>query len=124
MEPDPTGRVGQARKPRQGDAEDRGKNEFSGGILNAKKKERITEATGDLRRVSDALLTHSINIGKYPTDISYGELLDELSGLPPMMTIDPWGEDYLYESDGRSFTLTSAGPDATFGTDDDIIVRR
>lgn len=28
---------------------------------------------------------------------------------------DPWGEDYLYESDGSSYTLGSKGPDTEVG---------
>ena len=108
-----------------GSSEDRGKNDFSGAVLHAKKKERITEATGDLRRVADALVSHGLNHGKYPSGISYGALLGELPDLPPnMMTIDPWGEDYLYESDGRSYLLRSSGPDKMMDTDDDIVISR
>jgi len=33
---------------------------------------------------------------------------------------DPWGSDYAYESDGRNFTITSAGPDLSMGNEDDI----
>jgi general secretion pathway protein G len=35
-------------------------------------------------------------------------------------TIDPWGTQFGYESDGRDFTIISAGPDRQFGTADDI----
>ena len=33
---------------------------------------------------------------------------------------DPWGTQFGYESDGRSYTVICAGPDKQFGTEDDI----
>lgn len=33
---------------------------------------------------------------------------------------DPWGNEYSYESDGKSFKIVSAGPDLELGTGDDI----
>jgi DNA-binding CsgD family transcriptional regulator len=34
---------------------------------------------------------------------------------------DPWGTPYRYERRGDGFTVRSAGPDGTFGTEDDLI---
>lgn len=34
--------------------------------------------------------------------------------------VDPWGTSYDYESDGRSYRITSAGPDQATGTEDDF----
>lgn len=33
---------------------------------------------------------------------------------------DPWDNEYVYESDGKEFSLFSFGPDGEEGTDDDI----
>lgn len=33
---------------------------------------------------------------------------------------DPWGEKFSYESDGRTFKMTSSGPDQQMGSEDDI----
>jgi general secretion pathway protein G len=33
---------------------------------------------------------------------------------------DPWGNELQYESDGRTFKLTSGGPDGTIGNEDDV----
>lgn len=33
---------------------------------------------------------------------------------------DPWGNKFTYESDGRNFKIMSAGPDGTFGNEDDV----
>ncbi len=34
--------------------------------------------------------------------------------------VDPWGEDFTYESDGRNFKIITGGPDFAIGGDDDI----
>ncbi|MBW3534116.1 MAG: type II secretion system protein GspG [Gemmatimonadetes bacterium] len=39
-------------------------------------------------------------------------------------TVDAWGTPYTYQLGRDSFTLTSFGPDAERGTDDDIVVTR
>lgn len=96
----------------------------AGAILNAKKKERITDATGQLRRIADAVQTYAIDHGKYPEDVSFEEVMGMMSGLPFMFSIDPWGEDFIYESTGKSFTVKSSGPDIQFGTEDDIVFSR
>ena len=33
---------------------------------------------------------------------------------------DPWGTKFNYESDGRNFKIISAGPDQSFGNEDDV----
>lgn len=33
---------------------------------------------------------------------------------------DPWGNEYEFDVDGEQVTVTSAGPDGEFGTDDDL----
>jgi general secretion pathway protein G len=35
---------------------------------------------------------------------------------------DAWGNDFIYVSDGKHFTLISPGPDGEEGTDDDLKV--
>lgn len=36
---------------------------------------------------------------------------------------DPWGVDFGYESDGRTYQIISAGPDNSLGTEDDIFLK-
>lgn len=45
-----------------------------------------------------------------------GYLPDGVDSVP----LDPWDGEYVYESDGRTFTIISAGPDLELGTEDDI----
>ena len=34
--------------------------------------------------------------------------------------LDPWGEEYVLETDGNSAVVFSSGPDREIGTDDDV----
>ena len=45
-----------------------------------------------------------------------GYLADGVDAVP----LDPWDGEYVYESDGRKYTIISAGPDGELGTEDDI----
>ncbi len=42
--------------------------------------------------------------------------------LPSAVTVDAWGNDFVYASGGASFTLTSPGADGRTGTADDIVM--
>lgn len=57
------------------------------------------------------------------------EALDitQISGalsLDPQATIDGWGGEISFESDGKGYRLISAGPDGKFGNTDDVEYRR
>ena len=45
-----------------------------------------------------------------------GYLAEGIDSVP----LDPWDEPYVYESDGKNFTIISAGPDLEIGTEDDV----
>jgi general secretion pathway protein G len=54
----------------------------------------------------------------------YPERLEQLVDKRLMKDIpaDPWGTPYVYRRDSRNeYTLKSAGPDGTEGTEDDVI---
>lgn len=44
------------------------------------------------------------------------------AGVRSVPENDPWGGTVRYEGRGRSFTLSSAGPDGRWGTKDDCVV--
>jgi type II secretion system protein G len=82
--------------------------------------------------LKSALGAYQVDNGSYPKG-SNG--LDELLQQPTGATnwrgpylekypVDPWGHKYIYEYPGKhnpsSYDLSSAGPDGTAGTDDDI----
>ena len=37
-----------------------------------------------------------------------------------VLPLDPWDNQYQYDSDGTTYTITSGGADGVVGTDDDI----
>ena len=44
--------------------------------------------------------------------------------LGPGETVDGWGNEIRYDSDGKGYRLVSAGPDGEFGNSDDVEYRR
>jgi hypothetical protein len=41
--------------------------------------------------------------------------------MPQLSTFDPWGMAYRFDCNGKQLTVSSAGPDRTYGTTDDIV---
>jgi len=54
-----------------------------------------------------------------PTQVTLERLQADLDIAPKMM-LDGWGTAFRYLSGEKRYTLTSAGPDRQFGTDDDL----
>ena len=84
-------------------------------------------AIGNIRQ---ALQLYKIHLKKYPTTDAGLQVLLENPGdkrwRGPYIDnhnklLDPWDEEFEYESDGRIIKIMSAGPDFQMGTDDDII---
>jgi general secretion pathway protein G len=79
--------------------------------------------------VKSLIDSYKVDNGFYPK--SFQDLLQEPSGATnwhgpylEKIPVDPWGHKYIYENPGKhnpsSYDLSSAGPDGTAGTDDDI----
>ena len=74
-----------------------------------------------LEHVSNGLTSSLLDNGEYPTN-----LLTIVNNLPPMCVssgrvCDSWGSEIRYQQiDANRFTLTSAGKDGEWGTEDDI----
>lgn len=93
---------------------------------------RIDQAKIGMQSLEQNLQMFRIHTNKYPTT---AQGLDALVRDPggnkkwrgpyteENKLVDPWGTKFQYESDGsRSYRITSAGPDQTFGTADDISI--
>lgn len=86
--------------------------------------DKYAEAKIDLTKVNmeqlgRIILSRTGEDGQAPADL--GELQRSQPGLAEGM-IDAWGRRIKYERlSDSNFRLTSAGPDGTFGTADDII---
>ena len=98
--------------------------EYSRDVLHAIDQGRLTGTKGTMETIGRALSAHAIDRGGYPAGASARDLLAALSPafLPATQAVDAWGNELLYASDTRTYTLTSAGADGRPGTDDDVVM--
>lgn len=100
---------------------------------------RVTTANADIATIATQLTTYRLDNGAYPTTTQGLKALVERTNTPPVPAIfpdggyiptmpkDPWGNDYRYTSDGRSYSITSLGRDGKEGgegVDADIVRKR
>ena len=79
-----------------------------------------------LEQLRTALTRYAIDHdGAVPEGSSLGSVSAELSPryLPLVPAEDGWGNTMSYSSDGRSYSIVSAGPDGETGTPDDLSLR-
>ena len=82
-------------------------------------------AMSQISSLESALDTYRLDVGEYPDSLD--GLTTNDSGraawngpyLRRDLPKDPWGNDYLYESEGRAFTLISLGADGEQGGEED-----
>jgi general secretion pathway protein G len=88
------------------------------------KKTNETAAKASVDSLRGAVTTYYINNKKMPTSLQ--QLIEGTDEKPPILEggegalLDPWDNEYKYEQHGKRFTITSAGADGEFGTEDDI----
>lgn len=81
-------------------------------------------AMSQMATLETALDTYRLDLGEYPDSLE--GLMDNESGraawngpyLRREVPLDPWGNDYVYDSEGSSFTLMSYGADGERGGED------
>lgn len=89
---------------------------------------RVTTTKSDMASIAGALKMYRLDNGDYPTTTQGLKALVEKPSSPPVPTafpaggylegkspVDAWGHDYVYESNGGSFTLKSLGKDGKPG---------
>ena len=76
-------------------------------------------AKADLARLAAALELHRTDHGAYPTSEEGLSALTRSTfrGAPSSIPDDPWGNPYVYASDGTEFVLMSLGRDGVLGGD-------
>jgi len=82
-------------------------------------------ALSQISSLETALDSYRLDMNRYPDSLA--ELMENESGsaswngpyLRREVPMDPWGNDYVYQSDGRSFTLLSYGADGARGGEGD-----
>ena len=93
-------------------------------IIGRTDEARVTKAKADIKAIEEALNMFKLDNGFYP---SSGEGLAALvqgtprakrfnpDGYLSKIPIDPWGNEYLYQSDGRDVVVLSLGADGVEG---------
>ncbi|HYD48075.1 MAG TPA: type II secretion system major pseudopilin GspG [Terriglobales bacterium] len=83
---------------------------------------RRVKAGTDIRAIEQALQLFKLDTGRYP---SGGDGINALvggsqvnpEGYLPKQPIDPWGNPYVYNSDGQGYVVKSYGADGSDGGD-------
>jgi hypothetical protein len=97
--------------------------DYSREVLRALDQGKVTGTRATMETLGRALTACSLDRGGYPQ----GTMREAAAALTPAYlaapaTVDAWGNQVLYRSDSRSFTLTSPGADGRAGTADDIVM--
>ena len=82
-------------------------------------------AMANISALEAALDTYRLDVGEYPDSLD--GLMRNDSGraawngpyLRREVPLDPWNNEYVYDVDGREFSLVSYGPDGQRGGEDD-----
>lgn len=93
-------------------------------IFNQQAGAQRDAALSQISTLEAALDTYRLDVGEYPDSLQ-GLMENESDSaawngpyLRRAVPQDPWGNDYVYESSGRSFTLVSYGADGVRGGED------
>jgi general secretion pathway protein G len=94
-------------------------------IFNQRAGAQRDAAISQISSLEAALDTYRLDVGEYPDSLD--GLIQNDSGraswngpyLRRALPKDPWGNDYIYDSSGREFTLISYGPDGERGGEGD-----
>ena len=94
-------------------------------IFNQQAGAQRDAALSQIFALEAALDTYRLDVGQYPDSLE--GLVENDSGraawngpyLRREVPLDPWGNEYVYYSDGRGFTLVSFGPDGERGGEGD-----
>lgn len=94
-------------------------------IFNQQAGAQRDAALTQISSLETALDAYRLDVGQYPESLE--GLIENDSDraawngpyLRRDLPQDPWGNDYVYDSDGRNFTLISYGPDGEQGGEGD-----
>ena len=94
-------------------------------IFNQQAGAQIDAALSQISSLEAALDTYRLDVGEYLDSLE--GLRENISGraiwngpyLRRGVPLDPWGNEYVYDSNGREFTLSSYGPDGEQGGEGD-----
>jgi general secretion pathway protein G len=99
-------------------------------LRGAADKAKRVKAQADLSEIKTGLDRFYLDNGYYPTtDQGLSALVSlpttgrvpnnyESAGYIERLPLDPWGSNYVYQSDGNNYILKSLGPDGVESSDD------
>lgn len=85
---------------------------------------KVTAAQEAVVNIKNAVMNFYLQTKKYPSDLN--ALIEASGDEEPVLEggegvlEDPWGTEYKYERKGSKILVVSAGPDLSFGTEDDV----
>jgi hypothetical protein len=93
-------------------------------VLHALDQGKVIGTRGTMENLGKALTTYEMDRGGYPQGSSIQEATVALvpAFLPSPVTVDAWGNTLIYQSDTKSYTLTSPGGDGRVGSADDMVL--
>jgi len=94
---------------------------------------KVTTTQVQMKNIEQALKLYKLHNNFYPTTEQGLKALVEKPETEPIpknwkgpyideIPKDAWGNEFIYVSDGKHFTLVSPGPDGEEGTEDDLKV--
>ena len=87
-------------------------------------KAKVTATKEAVVNIKNAVINYYMQSKRYPSDLN--ALITASGDDEPILDggegalEDPWGTEYKYERNGKKVVIISAGPDTSFGTEDDI----
>ncbi len=104
-------------------------------FLKSGEEAKVTTTQVQMKNIEEALKLYKLHNSVFPTTEQGLKALVEKPETEPVpknwkgpymdeVPKDAWGNDFIYISDGKHFTLISPGPDGEEGTEDDIKVKK
>ncbi len=90
------------------------------GIITSRAKESASES--EMINIAKALEIHNVDLQSYPLDADYPDSLEDNDYMENVPLLDPWGNAYLFTSDGSSYSIESYGINGIDGGNDDIVL--
>ncbi|MBD5779710.1 type II secretion system protein GspG [Pelagicoccus sp. NFK12] len=104
---------------------------FSNATISTEEEYLLNALCGQIGPSGDIISGSGIPVMLNTSLLSYGKAGLPLSGVQKNSIIDPWGKAYQYDPEPKNesddllfgYELSSAGPDGSFGTEDDIVAQ-
>ena len=93
-------------------------------IIGRTDEARVTKAKADIKAIEEAMNMFKLDNGFYPSSAEGIAALVQApprakrfnpDGYLPKVPSDPWGNEYLYQSDSRNIVVVSLGADGVEG---------